>query len=400
MFIYLTDEDGSQWVENAGTEGIQGFTGATGETGAPGAGTTGTTGTTGATGAGTTGATGATGNTGATGQTGQTGNAGATGQTGAGNTGATGATGPTPNSPPVSGSVYQNTANIAVSSSTPVTVATFTLPSAGTWDVTYWMRSQSSGGTFAGEFLLYDSSGTAVPNSQILSYYNTLVASQSSTGTGRIIITTTGSETYTMRAFASSGAFNSTSDNNGTTGVTYVQMTGGYIGSTGATGQTGATGNTGQTGVGSTGATGQTGATGNTGQTGVGSTGATGATGATGTFSGAVTFTEGASIPSAANIDDYNLPNNSFFKISGTTSSNINGFANGVSGQFIVVVNNTNKSHTFFQEATSSAASNRLVLGGPNQGMNVNGTATFVYVTGLTIGGSGSQSRWVMTAST
>ena len=157
------------------------------------------------------------------------------------------------------------------------------------------MRSQSSGGAFAGEFLLYDSSGTAVPNSQILSYYNTLVASQSSTGTGRIIITTTGSETYTMRAFASTGAFNSLNDSNGTTGLTYVQMTGGYIGSTGATGvigQTGSTGATGQTGVGSTGATGATGAigqtgatgsTGATGQTGVGSTGATGSTGQTGT---------------------------------------------------------------------------------------------------------------------
>ena len=246
------------WLDTS-TAAVQGV-GSTGATGANG--------TNGATGA--TGSAGSAGSNGATGATGSNGTNGATGATGAGATGATGetgATGPTPNSPPVSGSVYQATATIAVSSATPVTVVSFTLPSAGTWDVTYWMRPQSSGGAFAGEFLLYDPSGNPVTNSTILSYYNSLVASQSSTGTGRIIITTTGSATYTMRAFASTGAFNSLNDSNGTTGVTYVQMTGGYIGATGATGSQGATG------AGATGATGSAGATGLTGATGAGGVG-------------------------------------------------------------------------------------------------------------------------------
>ena len=231
-----------------GASGVLGPTGATGTTGATGAsggiGPTGATGTPGPTGAsgslgptGATGSTGATG-TGSTGPTGASGSAGATGATGATGTGATGPTGATPNSPPVSGSAYQATTTIAVTSATPVTVVTFTLPSAGTWDVSYWMRAQSTGALFAGEFALYDNTGTLVPNSQILSYYNSTVASQAGTGNGRIILTTSGSATYTVRAYASTGAYSSFNDANGTTGATWVQLTGGYIGATGPTGAT------------------------------------------------------------------------------------------------------------------------------------------------------------------
>jgi hypothetical protein len=280
--------EGSVIAGDTGPTGIIGPTGAVGSTGATGFGATGPTGLQGA-----------------------TGSQGATGLQGATGFGATGPTGPLPNSPPVSGSVYQATASISIPSTTPVTVVSFTLPSAGTWDVTYWMRAQSTTAlAFAGEFVLYDNTGIVVPNSQILSYYNTTVASQSSTGTGRIIITTNGSATYTMRAFASAGSFASLNDNNGTTGVTYVQLTGGYVGATGATGVTGAVGATGATGsqgvagptgaVGATGVTGPTGRTGWTGWTGFtgptgnqGSTGFTGPTGSQGTTgnTGATGFT-------------------------------------------------------------------------------------------------------------
>jgi len=202
-----------------------------GPTGATGPGITGPTGR-----PGTNGSTGPTGTAGPTGYNGTTGTTGYTGPAGSTGAGATGPTGPAPNSPPISGSAYQATSTISIPSTTPVTVVTFTLPSAGTWDVSYWMRAQSTNALFAGEFALYDPSGTLVPNSPILSYYNMTVASQSGTGHGRIILTTTGSATYTVRAYASTGSYMSFNDGNGTTGVTWVQLTGGYLGATGPTG--------------------------------------------------------------------------------------------------------------------------------------------------------------------
>ena len=115
---------------------------------------------------------------------------------------------------------------------------------------------------------------------------------------------------------------------------------------------------------------------------------------------GGLAFSEGTNIPSAANIDNFNLDNESFFKITGTTASSISGFGNGSSGRFIIVVNNTDKNQTFLQESASSSASNRFVLGQANRTIGVNGTATFIYVTDLTVGGVGSQSRWVLVALT
>lgn len=115
---------------------------------------------------------------------------------------------------------------------------------------------------------------------------------------------------------------------------------------------------------------------------------------------GGLAFSEGTDIPSAANIDNFDLDNESFFKITGTTASSISGFANGSSGRFIIIVNNTDKNQTFLQESASSSASNRFVLGQANRTIGVNSTATFIYVTGLTIGGVGSQSRWVLVALT
>lgn len=196
----------------------------------------------------------------------------------------------------------------------------------------------------------------------------------------------------------------------------------GYTGSTGATGPPGRQGLRGFTGLGSTGVTGLTGATGVTGPYGqqgpqgprgfTGLTGATGATGATGvtgltgatgpagSFSGIVQFTEGTSIPSATNIDDYSLSGQSYFKITGSVASNVNGFANGLSGRFLIVVNNTTENQTFIEEATSSLASNRFILGGSDKILAVNSSITFIYVTNLTVDSTSGQSRWVMTSTT
>lgn len=115
---------------------------------------------------------------------------------------------------------------------------------------------------------------------------------------------------------------------------------------------------------------------------------------------GGLAFSEGTDIPSAANINNFNLDNESFFKITGSTSSNITGFGNGSSGRFIIIVNNTSTNQTFIQESASSSASNRFVLGQANRTIGVNSTATFIYVTGLTIGGVSGQSRWVLVALT
>jgi hypothetical protein len=165
-------------------------------------------------------------------------------------------------------------------------------------------------------------------------------------------------------------------------------------------GPTGATGPTGPTGAASTvpGPTGPAGADGATGAT--GPSGAKGATGPTGTVQSTINFTEGTNIPSASSLDDYPLSEGAFFKIIGGTASSITGLSGGISGRFIVVVNNTNKNQTFQQENTSSSSTNRLQLGVSNKTIGTNQTATFIYVTGLTVGGSPGQSRWLLTSST
>ena len=204
------------------------------------------------------GPTGLAGSNGTAGPTGAQGSTGPAGANGAAST-VTGPTGATPNTPPVTGNAYQATNSISVTNATPVTVVTFTLPRAGTWDVSYFMRAQTTAGNaFAGEAALYDPSGTLVPNSEVLAFYDAgATSNKSGTGSARTIITTTGSATYTMRAFASTGSFLALSDGNGRNGVVWVQLTGGYIGATGPSGSTGSIGPTGS--IGATGATGVTG---------------------------------------------------------------------------------------------------------------------------------------------
>lgn len=200
----------------------------------------------------------------------------------------------------------------------------------------------------------------------------------------------------------------------GPTGHTgYTGHTGetGYTGPTGYTGFTGPTGPTGITGrTGSTGRTGFTGFTGTTGHTGpVGTTGFTGPygyTGPTGSFNGVITFFEGPNIDmdanvSAGNLNNYLLENYSFFKLINSSSGyDITGFSGGVSGRYIVIINNTTNNQTFQQENVLSLASNRFVLGVASKTIGINQSLTFIYVTGLTVGGNPAQSRWVLTAST
>jgi hypothetical protein len=118
------------------------------------------------------------------------------------------------------GSQYQ-TANVSVSSLTPVEVLSFTLPSAGTWEVLSFVRSQGAP-TFIGGYAIYDAAGTMVTNSEILSAYGPNAA----TASGVIRITTTGSATYKLRAWASLGSYSVMTNSDGRTGVTWQKISG------------------------------------------------------------------------------------------------------------------------------------------------------------------------------
>jgi hypothetical protein len=118
------------------------------------------------------------------------------------------------------GSQYQ-TANVSVLSLTPVEVLSFTLPSAGTWEVLSFVRSQGAP-SFIGGYAIYDAAGTMVTNSEILSAYGPNAA----TATGVIRITTTGSATYRLRAWASFGSYSVMTNSDGRTGVTWQKISG------------------------------------------------------------------------------------------------------------------------------------------------------------------------------
>lgn len=113
------------------------------------------------------------------------------------------------------------TTNVTVSSTTPVDVLTFTLPSAGTWEVITFMRAQGTP-SYAAEFALYDAANVVVPNSEILAAYG----EDASTGTGIFRNTTTGLAVFKVKAWATHGTYNATTDNNGRTGVTWKKISG------------------------------------------------------------------------------------------------------------------------------------------------------------------------------
>jgi len=115
-------------------------------------------------------------------------------------------------------------AGVTINSATPIDVISFTLPSSGTWEVITFLRAQGTAG-YAAEFAVYDNSNNLVPNSEILPAYG----QTGSTGTGIVRITTSGSATYKVKAWASGGAsypFTVTTDGNGRTGVTWKKISG------------------------------------------------------------------------------------------------------------------------------------------------------------------------------
>jgi hypothetical protein len=144
---------------------------------------------------------------------------------------------------PVYGTAYQTTVTINSTSTTPVTLCSFTLPSAGVYDITYVARAQLAATNGYGMAGIYDSTGTLVPNSEIFPVYNNAAVTQGSTATGRIFYTATGAETLTLRGrSASTFTIGWTSSTDGRTGVAWSQMPGSAVGPTGLTGAQGPAG--------------------------------------------------------------------------------------------------------------------------------------------------------------
>ena len=161
----------------------------------------------------------------------------------------------------------------------------------------------------------------------------------------------------------------------------------------GAQGAQGAVGSQGNQGAqGSVGPQGSQAANGNQGA--AGNQGSQGAIGSQGLGTDIVTYAQGANISvTSGNIDDYNLPGQTFFILTGTVERDITGFQNGTNGRMIVLINNTSTSQNFKDESSSSTASNRLYL---TNDVTViaprGGSATFLYSTDI--------ARWAMISHT
>jgi len=132
--------------------------------------------------------------------------------------------------------------------------------------------------------------------------------------------------------------------------------------------------------------------------------GPTGPKGDPGSFTGSLTYAKGIDINvTDSPVNDYELiGTHSFYLItsSNDTPADITGITAGSLGRSLTLVNTSSVVQTFSQEDSRSGEPNRFVLGSSDKSVNTNGTITFIYVTGLTIGSETNQSRWVMTSST
>jgi hypothetical protein len=124
---------------------------------------------------------------------------------------------------PAYGSVGQSV-TVSSTSTTPVTLYSIAIPSAGTWDITYWARAQS-GVAGLSAMALYNGAGAKVVDSEVFAWYFATASTGGSSGAGRQIVVTTGPETYTVRGW-SGGAYNVawTADVNGRGGATWSQL--------------------------------------------------------------------------------------------------------------------------------------------------------------------------------
>lgn len=152
--------------------------------------------------------------------------------------------------------------------------------------------------------------------------------------------------------------------------------------------------------IGPTGHYGHQGFTGNTGPTGIngktGNTGSGGPTGPASVFMNSLIFLPGPNInvdlsSVGGNINNYSLSDGTSYYTaidSSSPTTNITGFANGINGRIIIIINNSGNDILFTEEDANSTSTNRLFLGGSSRTISPNHNIMFIY-SGISIG-----NRW------
>ena len=132
-----------------------------------------------------------------------------------------------------------------------------------------------------------------------------------------------------------------------------------------------------------------------------GHTGPIGPTGPPSNFIGSLILTQGPSINVNLSqvggvINNYDITDGfSFYvAINALTNTNVNGFAGGIIGRILIILNNSTKNLTFFEENAGSTATNRFSIGVSNKTINTNQTIMFIYAT------VAAGNRWTMISST
>jgi hypothetical protein len=102
-------------------------------------------------------------------------------------------------------------------------VLSFTLPSAGVWEIDYSVRGWPQGAGGYVSALITDNSNTAVSNSEVILWFSGIAQV---TGASTVRITTTGATTYKLRATSTTSSSIIASDNNGRTKVVWKKISG------------------------------------------------------------------------------------------------------------------------------------------------------------------------------
>lgn len=125
----------------------------------------------------------------------------------------------------------------AINAGTTVDIGTFTLPSAGTWEIEMNLRGSTKAANAFVTGFITDSSNNAVANSSVILYFtNSFVATANdiqTSATQTVRITTSGATTYKLRATSNGAVGGILSDGSGYTKVAYKKLNG-FIPATGA----------------------------------------------------------------------------------------------------------------------------------------------------------------------
>lgn len=99
------------------------------------------------------------------------------------------------------------TASVPIPVSTDTDVMSFTIPSSGTWEIGYTMLSYRGSGTSGRTFWVTDTSNNPIANSSTGEYQGSGTIDFGMTHAKSFTVTTSGSQTFKVRAYASSNTF-------------------------------------------------------------------------------------------------------------------------------------------------------------------------------------------------